>query len=795
MKIRLLPRHLCARSLTMAVLGLLCALQLLCLLRAPAVYSPATVTVTLGAGQAASLGRAELAAPHAAPSHLALHRDSAGAWWIRNASAGKQVLLQRDGDERRMGSRALRAGQWFQAGATRFDVTAASTRTVAFTAGGRQWEFDGATLRRDGSAQPACPGTPIAARVLALWNRAAPHALTAARPLVLGGNLHCGNRLGIAHLAGGSAQFVRARDGLLLSNAAGSEAVAPVLVSSGAGALELAGSEERLRGVTALTAGRTRFAVRTDGSRLHLRPLRNVALFTEAQARLPAAVSWDWQQRAAWRVPAGSPWYTMLFLAACTVAAGALAWQRGAWPFVRGSSAVNRAAAGGALLLAVAGLGALLFLRSGASLGAGISMLLGWAALWTCLMTIARPALATCAGLVLLAAGLLVQMELGLGAQESSWLRHFQKTSALLAIGLGAGTFVRLRLQGARLPLPQTGVEWVLALVAGAALAGLILQVLFGNETGVFDLQPVEFAKLALTALTAHCIAVGLGWQRGMPLRWARMAAPVLLFAALLGLALVQVDDYSPLILLLVWSVAMALAWSVAERKPAVVAALAGLACLAVGTVAWMRVSGAAEGAQWGFYADRFAVWLDPARHPHTGQQLLLAARAVAEGAWWGADNWLGIGALGQAAGSALLIPAVQDDFAPSFLINRHGLLGALALWLVQALFVGGLLHTAARCFAAAGRTRDFRQGWLWRFRCFVLCGGAAFVLGHLLLSWGTNLAIFPIMGQPMSFLSAGGSHLLFFICPLLAFHALSAHSLEESQSCRSMSNTKSWAR
>ncbi|UUZ54768.1 hypothetical protein LP419_01620 [Massilia sp. H-1] len=91
--------------------------------------------------------------------------------------------------------------------------------------------------------------------------------------------------------------------------------------------------------------------------------------------------------------------------------------------------------------------------------------------------------------------------------------------------------------------------------------------------------------------------------------------------------------------------------------------------------------------------------------------------------------------------------------------------------------------------------TRDFRQAWLWRFRCFVLCGGAAFVLGHLLLSWGTNLAIFPIMGQPMSFLSAGGSHLLFFICPLLAFHAVCAQSLEEKSSCRSMSNTKSWAR
>jgi cell division protein FtsW len=38
-------------------------------------------------------------------------------------------------------------------------------------------------------------------------------------------------------------------------------------------------------------------------------------------------------------------------------------------------------------------------------------------------------------------------------------------------------------------------------------------------------------------------------------------------------------------------------------------------------------------------------------------------------------------------------------------------------------------------------------------------------------------------MGQPMSFLSAGGSHLLFFICPLLAFGAASAQSMEENLS------------
>jgi cell division protein FtsW len=32
-------------------------------------------------------------------------------------------------------------------------------------------------------------------------------------------------------------------------------------------------------------------------------------------------------------------------------------------------------------------------------------------------------------------------------------------------------------------------------------------------------------------------------------------------------------------------------------------------------------------------------------------------------------------------------------------------------------------------------------------------------------------------MGQPMSFLSAGGSHLLFFICPLLAVGVASEHA------------------
>ena len=106
-------------------------------------------------------------------------------------------------------------------------------------------------------------------------------------------------------------------------------------------------------------------------------------------------------------------------------------------------------------------------------------------------------------------------------------------------------------------------------------------------------------------------------------------------------------------------------------------------------------------------------------------------------------------------------------------------MLSGLGLWLLQALFLLALLQAARHSLGMASQARNFRHAWRGRFGYFALCGGAAFVLGHLLLSWGTNLAIFPIMGQPMSFLSAGGSHLLFFLCPLLAFSAISAPSTE----------------
>ncbi|PQO98277.1 hypothetical protein C5614_13065 [Massilia phosphatilytica] len=761
-----------------ALLAALCALQMFALLRAPAAWLPAQVAVTLAPGAALDIDHAALGAPAADVGHLRLARAGDGTWWAADDGMGAPLRVQDGTHQRRSGTVVLARGQGFQLGVLRMRVDTVDATAVDLSAGATRWHYDGALLRRDGKPQPACPD----ARLADTWNRIAPRALAFGRPLVFGGNLDCGNRIAVGGLPLHAAGIARGDDDFLLTAAP----AVPLLLEDGGDAALLAGRPLRLDAGQTLVAGRTRLLLATGGDVLWMHPGGHVALYADTQKRLPPGVTWAWVRRGPWDVPlqASIPLLAILGLALT----GALT------ALVVNTQDRLRAGTTAGVALLLAGCGAVLFWlqRSGTPAGAGIGLLVAWAALAFALLAPRRLDPVLAAALPLLALGLLAQLDLGLGAPDTAWLRHFHKTAALLALGAGAATLAGL-VRPAR-PLPQARIELALLLLTGAALLALLLQVAYGDETGVFDLQPVEFAKLALAALAAHCLALacadgpapGGAWRRGL-----RLAAPALLFMLLLGVALVQVDDYSPLVLLALWAGTMMLAQALATRRRGTALALAGLALAAVATVALLRGAGADGIARWDFYADRFLVWLDPGTHPHTGQQLLLGARAIAQGGWRGADGAFGLAALGHDPGFALRIPAVQDDFAASFYLARHGLLAAVGLWLLQALFLAALLRLAMRCWLAGANARDFRAAWLARLRCFFLAGGAAFAFGHFLLSWGTNLAIFPVMGQPMSFLSAGGSHLLFFICPLLGAAAASSQSLEENESCRSTSNMK----
>ncbi|WP_313176252.1 FtsW/RodA/SpoVE family cell cycle protein [Massilia sp.] len=764
--------------LAAAALALLCALQALAVLRMPSAFSPSDITITLAPGHTIELGRAELAAPQADPRHLRLRRDSAGRWFIASASGMQGLRIEHgaDGTKTRSGALALQAGQRFQLGAAQYTVETAHDGLLRLKDGAHTWEYDGAVLRQDGSAQGACPQSSLGARLLGFWNRILPAFLGFERPLGFGGNLSCATTIGNPDAAPGNASIAFV-DGVPTLFAASGSGRVPLLAEVDGLPADLALRELPLDGASALGVGRTRLLAAIDGDTLRLQPVSRVALFPDTRTELPEGVSWRWAPRNSWLLPSSAPWAGAVALASGLLA-GLLGWRTA---FRKQPALALRLGAG--VALAIAGFALLLAVRAGQAPGAAPTLLLAWAALWYGLQ-LRRPNAVLTTGVLLLAGGLLLQLELGTAATDTSWMRHFQKTAAATTLGLGLTGLAGLL--KARRPASQAQVEWTLLALACCAVVALLVQVGWGSETGVFDLQPVEFAKLALTVLTAHCIALGLGAgdtgssaRKAGLLRWLRLASPALLFIVLLAVALVQVDDYSPLILLLVWGAAMLLAWSLAARQRAATVALCLLAVGVIGAVGLLRATSPDDIAHWNFYGERFLVWLDPAAHPHTGQQLLLGARAILAGGWMGADGVFGLAALGASAPDALAIPAVQDDFAPSFFLNRHGLLAALGLWTLQALFLCALLGAALRAWSGAAGARDFRHAWQARFRCFVLCGGAAFVFGHFLLSWGTNLSFFPIMGQPMSFLSAGGSHLLFFIFPLLAFGAAAPSSKE----------------
>ena len=774
-------------GLACLLLALLCAVQLLALLKTPAAWMPSAIAVTLSPGESVVLGRQELGAPRAAARQLVLRRDRDGDWLLRNAEPLQPVVLRRGDARQRSSDLPLAAGQRIQAGALRLQVLAAGGGRVTLHDGEQTWDYDGATVLRDGQPLPACPASAWSARVVAAWNRWLPQGASLARPLSLGGLLYCGNRLAAAAIEPGDALLLRQDDGRIALSARGAQ---PVLVSNGAAWIDAAQRELPLADANAFAVGRTLFTMERDGATLRLVPSRQVALWAAPSHQLPAAVSWRWERRDHLALPAPPP---LAWAAACLVLMLGLACIA---PSLRQRpDGLGLARPLAAALLAASAMLLLVTQRTAGAPGAAISLLLAWATLWLTLLYPRRAALLASSAVLLLGVGLLVQLDMGLGASDTAWLRHFQNTTALLGLGLpGALLLLSCFARGA---VSRPATERVLLLFAALALGGLLLQVCFGSETGVFDIQPFEFAKFALAALSAHCLALAAGGAaHGRQARrdwrfWLRMAAPVLLFMFLLAAALVRVDDYSPLVLLLVWSGAMLLAWCASHgRRAALASILVAAGLLAAGGVT-MRAGGDLLGA-FGFYPERFQVWSEPTIHPHTGQQMLQGSRAIVQGGWLGADNLLGLAALGGAAGEALVIPAIQDDFAPSFLLHRHGLAAGLALWTLQALFLATLLRAGAGAWRCAHEANDFRRAWLGRFQCFALCGGAAFVAGHLLLSWGTNLAMFPIMGQPMSFLSAGGSHLLFFICPLLAFGMASIQFNEESLSCRSMSNTKS---
>lgn len=121
---------------------------------------------------------------------------------------------------------------------------------------------------------------------------------------------------------------------------------------------------------------------------------------------------------------------------------------------------------------------------------------------------------------------------------------------------------------------------------------------------------------------------------------------------------------------------------------------------------------------------------------------------------------------LGAVSSVALAVPAIQDDFIGAFFTYTFGRDAAGLIALIQGGLVIGLLILSFE--AASHASLHPREFEVCLFFCFINAGFGFGLALQFALSWGNTLGLFPVMGQPMSLMSLGTSHQLFFVLPAI---------------------------
>jgi hypothetical protein len=109
-------------------------------------------------------------------------------------------------------------------------------------------------------------------------------------------------------------------------------------------------------------------------------------------------------------------------------------------------------------------------------------------------------------------------------------------------------------------------------------------------------------------------------------------------------------------------------------------------------------------------------------------------------------------------------VPVVQSDFAATYIATRHGNSAALLLIALQAVFIFLVIHLYLRL--QAKRSRDPVETGADQALALIALGAGMLFLMQWILAWSNAFGLLPVMGQPMTWLSAGTSHHLFMAIP-----------------------------
>ncbi|MDQ6794077.1 MAG: putative lipid II flippase FtsW [Chloroflexota bacterium] len=255
-------------------------------------------------------------------------------------------------------------------------------------------------------------------------------------------------------------------------------------------------------------------------------------------------------------------------------------------------------------------------------------------------------------------------------------------------------------------------------------------------------IHPAEFAKLALIVYLAHWMA-----RRGTGIRqfWGGTVAFLILVVPVVALVFKEPDLGTTVVIGLT-------AFAMFFVAGANLAHLAALGFFALSAVVLVGLRG--------YQMERLQAWLDPWRDPlgkgfHTIQGLL----ALALGGLFGA----GLGESRLAGG--LFLPNASNDFIFAIIGEEFGLLGA-------GLVVGLFLVLGYAGIRTALRAPD-------TFGALLAAGITAWLCLQAFINIGVVVALVPVTGITLPFISAGGSSLIISFAAVGILLSISRETVE----------------
>lgn len=329
-------------------------------------------------------------------------------------------------------------------------------------------------------------------------------------------------------------------------------------------------------------------------------------------------------------------------------------------------------------------------------------------------------------GVVAISSASISLSEVKFGNEWHHAIRHL----SYLAIGITLGFVAYL------LPLNvwrQTS-PWLLMLAF--ALLVLVLvpgvgRVVNGSQRWIplagFTLQPSEFAKFALVLwLSGYMV------RHGEELRTVlRGLLKPILVLILLALLLLSEPDFGATVIIL------GTAFGMLFMGGARLIYVLGLVVSAVAIMAGMILMAP-------YRMQRLMAYQDPWSDPFgSGFQLIQSLIA------YGRGEWLGVG-LGNSVQKLFYLPEAHTDFVFSIWAEETGLVGAVAVIILFAVFVGRIVFMGYRFLL---ESREFEA-----YCCF---GFALVFAGQAFVNMGVSSGLLPTKGLTLPFISYGGNSLM----------------------------------